>query len=204
MKNIIRSNNQIIRQKKKYLFLLIILGIGIISGIIFIFLLSSKDRSLIKDNYELIFSSFKNNNVNYFKTFINSISTNLFSLIVMYILAISIIGIPITIFYLFIKGFIFGLSLSSIINIYGFKGILLSISYLIPHHLIILVLFVLLSFYAISFSLKLFRYLFLKENIPLNKYFFNLNKVYILGISIMLVCSLIETFLTPFLIDLCL
>ena len=202
--NIIRSNNHIIRQKKKYVFLSIILGIGIISGIIFIFLLSGKDRSLIKDNYSLIFDSIKNNNINYFKTFINSVSSNMFSIIVMYILSISIVGIPITIFYLYIKGFIFGLSLSSIINIYGFKGIILSLSYLLPHHLIILILFILLSFYAISFSLKLFRYLFLKENIPLNKYFLNLNKVFLTGILVMIVCSIIETFLTPFLIDLCL
>ena len=202
--NIIRSNNHIIRQKKKYIFLSIILGIGIISGIIFIFLISGKDRSLIKDNYKLIFDSIKSNNISYFKTFINSISSNIFSIIVMYILSISIVGIPITIFYLYIKGFIFGLSLSSIINIYGFKGIILSFSYLLPHHLIILILFILLSFYAISFSLKLFRYLFLKENIPLNKYFLNLNKVFLTGILVMIVCSIIETFLTPFLIDLCL
>ena len=202
MKKIINSNNSIIRQKKKYVFLSIILGIGIISGIIFIFLLSGDDRSLIKENYRLIFSS--DSNINYIKTFINSISSNLLSIGIMYILSISIIGIPITIFYLYIKGFIFGLSLSSIINIYGFKGIILSLSYLLPHHLIILVLFILLSFYSISFSLKLFRYLFLKENIPLNKYFFNLNKVFLIGLGVMIVCSLIETFLTPFLIDLCL
>ena len=122
----------------------------------------------------------------------------------MYILAISIIGIPIIIFYLFIKGFIFGLAISSIISIYHIKGILLSITFLLPHHLIILVLLILLAFYAINFSLRLFRYLFLKENILLNKYFINLNKVFLFGLVVIVLCSVFEAYLSPFLIDLCL
>ena len=121
----------------------------------------------------------------------------------MYILAISIVGIPICILYLFLKGFTFGLSLSSIINIYGFKGIPISISYLVPHHLILLIVYILLGFYAISFSIKLFRYLFLKENIVLIKYFKNLNKIFLICLIVMIICSVIEVFLTPILIDLC-
>ena len=63
MKNTIRSKNHLLRNKRKYLFLFTLLIIGIISGIIFIFLLSGDDRSLIKENYRLIFSS--DSNINY-------------------------------------------------------------------------------------------------------------------------------------------
>ena len=97
MKKLICSNNYIMTQRKKYLFLMIILGIGIISGILFVFMLSKKDATSIKEHYEVIFNSISNKNINSIKTFINSISSNLLSIVVMYLLSISIIGIPITI-----------------------------------------------------------------------------------------------------------
>ncbi len=200
MKNIIRSNNHILKEKKKYMFLLIILLIGIISGIIFIFLIKNNDKDLIKNNYNIIFNT---KNINTFKTFINSLSYNLISLLIIYILAVSIIGIPIIITYLFIKGFIFGLTISSIINIYFFKCIIFSLTYIFPHQLVLLLLYVLISFYAISFSIKLFRFLFFKENIILNKYFLNMNKKFLFGVGVIVICALIEGFLSPFLIDLC-
>ena len=200
MKNIIRSNNHILKQKKKYMFLLTILLIGLISGIIFIFLIKNNDKELIKNNYNQIFNT---KGINTFKTFINSLSYNFISLLIIYVLAVSIIGLPIIILYLFIKGFIFGITISSIISIYGFKGILLSLSYIFPHQLVLLFLYVIISFYAISFSLKLFKFLFFKENISLNKYFLNMNKKFLIGVGVVVICALIEGFLSPFLIDLC-
>lgn len=204
MKNIIKRNNQIINQKKKYLFLLLILIIGIISGIIFIFFIKNSDKSLIEEHYNLIFDSIKNNKLNNFKTLTNSISSNILSVLILYILAISIIGIPLVIIYLFIKGFSFGLSISSIFSIYKVKGFTLSLTYLFPHQLILLIIYVLLSMYAINFSLKLFKLLVLKENIPINKYFLNLNKIYLYSLIIVVICSLLESYLSPILIDLCL
>ena len=194
--------NNINNQKNKYIFLISILVIGIIAGISFIFFINNKDKLLVEKEIDTIISTIKNKELNIGNTFKNSIFSNLVTLISFYILAISIIGIPVIILLVFFKGFIFGFSVSSIISTYKFKGILLSISYLFPTHIILLITWILFSFYSINFSIKLFRYLFLKENIKLNFYFKNLNKTFITCILFIFICSLLETFLTPFLIDL--
>ena len=198
-----RTTKHINNQKKKYLFLLSIIGLGIISGIIFILFISKEDKSLIKEELEVVINTINNHKLNYFKTFINSFSSNLLSLLGIYLLGISIIGMPIIILLLFIKGFMFGFNISSLIYSYHFKGFLTSFSYLFPHHFILLIIWLLMGFHAINFSIRLFRYLFLKENIILNRYFKNLNKVFIFCLIVVFICSLFETFLSPILIDLC-
>jgi stage II sporulation protein M len=196
------SNNSINNQKSKYIFLIIILIIGIISGIIFIFFLNNKDKLLVEKELDIIISSINNNELDVFNTLKNSLSSNIISLISIYFLGISIIGLPVILLFVFFKGFIFGFSISSIISTYKLKGILLSFSYLFPTHIILLIIWILFSFYSINFSIKLFRYLFFKENINLKYYFKNLNKIFIICFLGCLICSLLESFLSVFLIDL--
>lgn len=197
-----RTKKHIENQKKKYIFLICIIIIGILSGLIFIFFLTSEDKLLINKELTLMINNICNHKINYFKTLINSLSNNILSIIGIYILGISIIGIPIIILFLFIKGFIFGFSISSIINIYHIKGFMIMISYLFPSHFLLLIVLLLMGFHAINFSIRLFRYLFLKENVSLLIYFKKLNKISIISLIVVIICSLIETLLTPFLIDL--
>lgn len=203
MKQIInKTKSSIISQKKKYLFLIAITVVGIISGILFIFFISKEDKSLVRDELSAFFTSIQNNQINYLSTFINSIFTNITYLIILWILGISVIGIPIIIFLIFLKGFIFGFSFSSIIYIYGIKGIPLSISSQVPHSFILLVLLILVGFYAINFSVRLFRVLFLKESINLIPYFKKYNQIVAICAVGVLFCSLLETFLSPFFMNL--
>jgi len=201
-KVIAKAKKNITSQKQKYLFLAVILLIGIVSGILFIFFISKTDKSLVNDELNFFFKILKENQLDYVSSLINSISSNILYFVIVWILGISIIGIPVIIFLLFLKGFIFGFSISSIIVNYGVKGLFLTISYQVPHNVIMLVLYVLISFYAINFSIRLFKMLFLKENINLNPYFKRYNQVIGISILIAILCSLFEVFVSPILIKL--
>ncbi len=201
-KAITKSMKNIAAQKKKYLFLIVITLIGILSGIIFIFFISKADKLLIKDELNSFLLNIKNNNLDYYSSFFQSFSSNFIYLIIIWLLGISIIGIPIIIFLLFFKGFIFGFGISSMISNFGLKGIGLSLGYQLPHLLIMLLIFLLISFYAINFSVKLFRILFLKDNINLSPYFKKYIQILIISLVFSLICSIMETFLSPILINL--
>jgi len=197
-----KAKKNIISQRKKYLFLSTIILVGIISGILFIFFISKEDKSLVKIELDTFFNYIKENKINYFSTFINSVTSNFLYLISIWILGISIIGMPIIIFLLFFKGFIFGFSFSSVIANYGFKGILLASSYQLPHQLLVIICLLLIGFYAINFSVRLFRVLLLKENINLVPYFKRYSKITIICIIGIIISSIVETFLSPVLINL--
>lgn len=195
-----RAKNNVVNQKRKYLFLTIIMTIGIISGIIFIFFISKEDKSLVKQELELLFSNIKDNKLNYGNSLINSVSSSLVYLSIIWILGVSIIGIPVVIFMLFLKGFVFGFSISSIIANYGFNGVILGFITQIPSNLILLIIYLLMGFYAINFSIRLFQVLFFKKEVNLSFYFKRYNEIALISLGCIVIASLAETFLIPFLV----
>ncbi len=196
------NKDKLLAQKKQYLFLITIMALGILAGILFVFFISSEDKTLLLDNLNHFFTSIKENKLNYTDSLINSISSNILSIILIWLLGISVIGIPFILGFMIFKGFVLGFSISSILVNYGFKGILVAISYIFPHHIIYLIMWLLLGFYALSFSCKLFKLLFLKKNVNLKEHFRKYLKILVLCLLVSCILSLFEVYVTPSLINL--
>ena len=183
-------------QKRIYLLLIGLAVISILFGIFNIFIISSDNKEFIKENILGYFNNYESSIELFFRTLFN----NYIYLIIIWILGISIVGIPIVLFMYLFKSFIFGFSLSSIIYSYGFKGILISLIDLIPNKFIYLIVLLLMTFYSLSFSIKLIKHLFLKKPInfkeAMSKYF----KILIISLSISLFITIYEVFLEHLLI----
>jgi len=195
----ILSKNE--KQVKKYIFLLGLVIIGIIFGIVFSIVLSKNDQLIVRNTLDTYYHKpiIKDDLINSFK---NSLTTNYFYLFIIWILGMSIIGIPIILFLLFGKGFITGFSIGSIIKIYKLKGILGVIIYLFPHNILSIIINILLSFHALNFSIKLFKYLFLHKDMNIKSTMKKYIKILVICIIGYLVSSLIEAFLVPYIIKL--
>jgi len=196
------NKDKLLLQKKKYLFLIIIMFLGLIAGITFLFFISKEDKQLLIESMNNFFISIKEHKLDYINGLINSITSNCLYISIIWILGISIVGIPLILFLLFFKSFVLGFSITSIIANYGFKGVFLAFSYIFPHQLLFMLIRLLLGFYSISFSNKLFKVLFLKKNINLKEYFNKYLKI--LGICLIasIISSLIEIYITPNFINL--
>ncbi len=198
-----KAKNYIMQQKKTYLFLIVLTIVSILAGVLFWFIISSEDKVLVKDQLTNFFISIKKgNDINYFSSFINSVVTNLGYILLMWLLGISIIGLPFILIMMAIKSFIVGFSISSIIASFSIKGIVGSIAYLFPHQFIFLLLLILLGFYATSFCVKLFKYLFLKQNINFKEAMRRYIKILGLSCLVGIILSLFETFISIYLIKL--
>ncbi len=198
-----RAKNHIIRQKKVYSLFILLVLISILAGALFLFALSKNDTMIVKEELSTFFNNIKmGNNINYVGSLINSIVTNLGYLLLIWLLGISIIGFPFILILIFIKGFILGFSISSIIATYGVKGILGAFLYICPHQLIFMVLLILIGFYACSFCIKLFKYLFLKQNINFKIAMHKYLKILFFAFVVAILLSLFETFISTYLIRL--
>lgn len=190
----VKSKNQ----KKLYLLLIGLALLAIIFGLLFIFMISKDNKDFLSTNYIKYFEDTNGSIALLFKTIFNYF----IYIIVIWILGISIIGIPIVLFIFLFKNFLFGFSISSIINSFGFKGILISLIDLFPHKFLFLIVMLLISFYSLSFSIKLIRHLFLKKPInfreAMNKYF----KILVISLSVSIFISLYEVFISSYLIKL--
>lgn len=203
MKNNKVAGDVVIKNKKMYLFLLGITIIGIISGMIFISIISKNDKILVINKLTTFFTNIKNNtNISYIDALINSVIANISYIAIVWLLGISIVGSIGVIFLLYLKGFVLGFSISSIISVYKFKGILGTFVYIFPHQLIGIILSILLSFYSINFSIKLFRYLFLKHDINFKLIMHKYIKILLIILGCFIILSLFEVFISPFFIKL--
>lgn len=185
-----------IRQNKLVTLLIIIMIISIILGILFPAIITKEDKSLIIDSVKTFISGIKQNNINYLSGILQSISNNSLVTILVWILGISIIGIPLILLIIFFKGFLVGFSFTSILITYGISGIIKAIIYTLPNIGNLLATF-LLGYYAITFSIMIFKNIFKKENRnwqPIVKRYIKIG-LFFLIFSILI--SLVECFLIP-------
>lgn len=182
--------------KKRKLFssLLFIFIISFILGIFFIFFISDNNKVIAKDGIELYFNGLSN--LNYTDNFIVGLINNIGLALIIWLLGISIFGCFIIFIIYFIKCFVVSFSFSSIIYVYGFKGIILSSIYSICYFINLGILFI-LSYYAISFSVLLFKYFFKNKDynriIIVKRYF----KVFIICCLCIVLNLIIDSYLIP-------
>lgn len=189
--------------KKLNIFILSIIILGITLGSIFSTIITQNDQNLIIEKIKLFITNINNNSLNTIISFKNSISINLIYIFIIWILGMTLIGIPINTFLLFIKNFILGFSLSSFILTYNYKGIILSSIYLIFGEILTIIILSILTIYSIIFSSKLLKHIF-KNNTPneIPKYLKNYSLIFVISIILSLISSISESFLVPTLIKL--
>lgn len=184
------------KQNKLLAILLLSTIISFLLGIFFITILSTSNKNLIYTNITNYLETIKTNNINYLSILLKSLSTNLFSQILIWILGISLIGVILIFLCLLFKAFLLGFTLSSIIYHFKFKGVIFSIIYIIPHLLNFFIYFF-LSYYALSFSIMLFNYFFRKKDYNRKVIVKRYLKIFIISFFILIISSILETFLIP-------
>lgn len=198
-----KLKQNIIVNKKMIIFFGTLIITGIISGSLFGIIIKGDDKTLVSEYINTFFNNINNinnNSINFVSSFTNSIISNLVFIILVWILGISIIGCPVTIFMYFSKAFSLGFSLASLITNYNFKGILYALVYIIPSQIFFFLGYTLLMIYSISLSLKLCISIMKKKNIDfkyiMNKYLI----VLLITVILVLIGSLFESFVMPYIL----
>jgi stage II sporulation protein M len=192
----------IVPHKKINIFVVCVLILGVIAGAIFSSILGLNDKKIVVEKITLFIDNINHNTLNSILVFKNSLGINLLYIFIIWILGMTLLGIIVNTGILFFKGFIFGFSIASFIITYSYRGIPLSILYLLLGQLINIMVLILITIYSIMFSLKLFKVVFKLDNIDTRKFFKNYLIIFILVILISIFSALIEAFILPPLIKL--
>ena len=185
--------------KKIILVSSILLGLGILSGIIFFFITTSLDKMIVK-NMMNEFVKIKTNVT--FSTFINSFKYNIIYIVIITLSSLLVIFSPLVLLINYYKGLTIGFLISSTISTFKLKGILYFVAILFPHHILMSILLILYSSIMFKLSLKLLKVIYMNEPINLNIF---IKKVLILFITSFIVCiiiSLLEIYISPLLLGL--
>ena len=186
LKNYYRVN------KKYFVFITIIFFIAIMSGSIFTLTLNDTDTNIVSEFFSNYLENI--NKINYINSFVNSLISNIFVVMIIWLLSYSIIGLPIIILIFFYKSFIIGFSISGIIINYKIKGLLMAFLYIFPHQILFILALLYLLVFSVIMSINLFYAVFKHENIRFSS---NNNLIIIFASLITLLCSIYDSFILP-------
>lgn len=202
MKLLDKLLNNIRFDKKYVLFSLVLVILGIITGSLFIVILNSTDKNLVIEYISDFIDNIKNSSINNLDLLKNAIISNYIAIFILLIVGFTSFLFPINVLILFYKSFIIGFSLSSFILTYGIKGTLLSIFYILPHLLINILIFCLLTAFTLKISISMIKCVVKRKDVNMRQYFNKYLSIIIMSIIIITLTSLYEAYVAPYLLKL--
>lgn len=181
-----------------YLFSGVLLAMGVIFGAIVVNSLSFSQKNDLYAYLSLFFGQvqkgeFAHSNDMFIHTFVHYIKY----IGLMWLLGLSIIGLPVVFILLFIKGLVVGFTVGFLVSQMGFNGFLLSFVTILPQNIVLIPVFIIIATAAISFSLRLWRQVTKRVHQSMAHYFVRYGMVLLfVGIFIVIV-SVYEAFLSP-------
>ncbi len=150
-------------------------------------LLRFVDQGLHGDN-------FLQNNVYTRQTVISNLQTVFF----LFFMGISVIGVPLALLLVFTRGFIMGFSATFLFQTMGYKGILLTLTGILPHNLIVLPALLIMVVAMIDCAAALTKIRFSKKQIALGEELIRCAVITLIVILLMILGGFIQGYVTPF------
>lgn len=183
--------------KHTLIFLLGLLIIGIICGSLFNIVISKSDQIIVNDYLASFLDKITNGKLNVINCLKDAVVFNYIYILLIWILGISIIGLPIILFMFFGKAFTLGFTIAAIIKSYGVKGCLVSLVYVFPHYVINVLIFAILTVYALSLSVRMIKCIMKRKTLDFKPIMKKYTTILIICLFTVFLTSLYEALIMP-------
>ncbi|WP_201713385.1 stage II sporulation protein M [Rossellomorea arthrocnemi] len=189
-----------------YLFIITLFLMGIIFGAIVVNSLSFAQKEDLYFYLSKFFSEMEDGSMTSAEElFRQSFLHNVKYLGLMWLLGISIIGLPLIFVLLFMKGVVVGFSVGFLVNQMSWSGFLLSFVSVLPQNIIIIPAFIFIGAISANFSLTLIRKIFMRQTSTMQFQMLPFLSRYVIfmvvAIGIVTVAASIEAYLSPNLME---
>ncbi|WP_429699414.1 stage II sporulation protein M [Alteribacter keqinensis] len=118
----------------------------------------------------------------------------------MWFLGLSVIGLPIILILLFLKGLVIGFTVGFLVSQMGFDGFILAFAAIFPQNLILVPVFIITATVSISFSLKICRQIIRKGYEPIFQHFTAYSLFLLFTGAVVTLMSVYEAYVSPVLL----
>lgn len=143
-----------------YFFIILIFIVGIVVGALAVKTLPDEQKTELISYLRILFNGLTKgtDGVGDISNMLGTvIINNVKTILLMFILGFTVIGIPFVLFMVFTRGFIIGFTVGFLVNEYVMKGLLFALASVLPHNFLAVPAIVITGVSAIAFSLKLLR-----------------------------------------------
>ena len=184
--------------KNLFVFLFVLVTTGLFAGALFSVILSDSDKKMVSDYLNNFLLNLSSDKINFNVSFFNTLIFTLGFALIIWIFGISIIGVLLVLPFLFFKSFILGFSVGSILINFKIKGVILSLIYIVPHHAINILVYILISAYSIMISYRMVTCMFKKKSFDFKLFMSKYSFILIFSLIILFITSLYESFILPY------
>lgn len=191
--------NHITEHSSLYVFITVLFLMGVIFGAVLVNSLSFSQKEDLYYYLSQFFGQVSDGEVaTTNEMFTQSVLHNFKYISMIWILGISIIGLPIILILLFLKGMVIGFTVGFLVNQMGWSGFLLSFGSILPQNIFIVPVFIIISVLAVSLSMRMISRIFLKQiRTPLKpvllRYLFSL----VFSVFFLIAAGTVEAYLSP-------
>ncbi len=180
-----------------FIIIIIVLLIGIILGSISIKALNTQQKDNLVEYINLFFQKVDINTINNNIVLKHSIINNTKFILIIWVLGLTIIGIPFIMLLIFVKAFTIGFTVGFLVDELGFKGIIFSTISLLPQNIINVPSYIIISVSAISFSMLLLKSRNRLEKFSLLQQLTGYTVLVFLMLLIVIVGCFVEAYISP-------
>ncbi|MBP1933535.1 stage II sporulation protein M [Ammoniphilus resinae] len=183
-----------------YLFTIVLFTMGVCFGAVIVNSLEQQQKHDLMNYLGQFFTEFKQGtNVDPQTAFQQSFGQYIKYVGFMWILGLSIIGLPIILIMVFLKGLVVGFTVGFMINQWHWNGLLLAGASVLPQNLLVIPAVIIIGTAGVSFSLRLIRSRFIRRGEAVSPYFFRYSALVLFVVILLCGASILEAILSPLL-----
>ncbi|GGE54329.1 stage II sporulation protein M [Priestia taiwanensis] len=183
-----------------YLFVSVLLLMGVVFGAIIVNSIHLNQKKELFSYLEQFFGQVSQGKLgDPMEIFKQSYFSHLKYIALIWLLGISVIGLPVILILVFTKGIVVGFTVGFLVDQLGWEGFMLSFVSVLPQNLLIIPLYIIVSTLAVSCSMKLIRQHFInRKSVSFLPFLMRYTAVFTLVGVFLLCASLFEAFASPY------
>lgn len=184
--------------KSLYLFTIVLFTMGIIFGAILVNSLAESQKQELLAFLQYFFVNIEKSGIPNPKLhFQQAFGHYLKTVGILWILGLSIIGLPMILLLLFLKGIVVGFTVGFLVNQMGWNGVMFSLMGVLPQNMLVVPALIIVGVAGISFSLRLIKTRLLSRHDRIIPYFASYSMLVGWMLIVLTLAAVFETFVTP-------
>ena len=147
-----------------YMFILVLFVMGVICVSVIVNSLSFTQKEDLLYYLSRFFGQVKDGSIaSSYQMFLESLKHNIQYISLIWILGISIVGFPLILLLLFLKGTVIGFSVGFLVNAMGWEGFRVALVSVLPQNIILVPVMIFITVLSLALSTNIIRRVFLKQ-----------------------------------------
>jgi stage II sporulation protein M len=183
-----------------YFFIILLFVVGVVFGALAVKTLGEQQKAELITYLQVFFQGLNKGQATGVDTGIvvkQAVFNNIKTVVVIWLLGITVIGVPVILFIVFTRGFVVGFTVGFLVDEYLLRGVAFAVASVIPHNFLVLPAVIITAVSGVSFSLLIIKKRFRHHRVNITQEFVSYTGLSLIMLVIVITGGLVEGYITP-------